>query len=427
MTIDKKIKYVFQQKNYTKILDGNTDFTVLDYDIIHGPGYDTMYNILKSNNMAELYYDDQLPDDVFVYSYQEHWWFAVEEFFKKNDGFLDKNPCPEHVLQRIKNKTAYLLITITSESPIQNDRMRIIHEYFIDSGIPSSQVIYYTCSPNAQNLYDNFCKTENELPTLTFDYCPYYVLLSSALYSKNDDEYKVETRQRDFLMFNRRWGSHPQRVLMLYYLHKMSLLDKFFISFTKTEIDNNGAYTDHFNRFMSYMDIETPSTDALTEIENILPLVLDKKITVTDSLMFGKFDTTNEFYNNSMIHLVAETFFFSEIIHFTEKTFKPIVYKQPFVMLSAAGSLKSIKALGFKTFSEIWDESYDDIDDDKIRFTKILELIKELCSLSDEQKNELMTKCKPIIEYNHKFLYDRRSDFLVRLVDKVYITNQKLD
>ena len=51
----------------------------------------------------------------------------------------------------------------------------------------------------------------------------------------------------------------------------------------------------------------------------------------------------------------------------TEKTFKGIYYELPFMIAGVAGSLKGLKGLGFETFPEWFDESYDNMDlwDDK--------------------------------------------------------------
>lgn len=416
----KKINYVFENKEYTKTLSNQSIRPdSIDFEVTHGPSYDTMYQLLSKNQLVNTYYHDKLPEEVFVYSYEHHWWISIEQFFKKGDGFLEHMPCPENVLTRIKNKTAYLIITIPMESPIQPDRISLIHEYFEDLNIPHSQIIYYTSSPNSKLIYEKFCQNLNLIPTLTFDYAPFYPFISSHRHKGQSEEYKVEEKKRDFLIFNRRWGNHPQRVLILYFVHCMNLLDNFYISFPKTEIDNGGSYTDHFKKFMPYLNINRTPVNKLSDIENQLPLILDKEIKVTDELMFGSYDSTEDFYNESMIHLIAETYFFSNIIHLTEKTFKPIAYKQPFIMFSVAGALKSVRDLGFKTFSSVWDESYDDEIDDKKRFFKIIKLIKHLCSLSSEQKLKLMSDCKPIIEFNHRLLYIQKKTFLYPMIKRL--------
>jgi hypothetical protein len=45
----------------------------------------------------------------------------------------------------------------------------------------------------------------------------------------------------------------------------------------------------------------------------------------------------------------------------TEKTFKPIALQHPFMVFGHSGTLTRLHELGFETFPEIFDESYDHI------------------------------------------------------------------
>lgn len=125
------------------------------------------------------------------------------------------------------------------------------------------------------------------------------------------------------------------------------------------------------------------------------------KISVTDA-------------GSSAIHLVAETIFTQEKIHLTEKIFKPMVMMQPFILFAGAGSLKYLTKYGFKTFGDIWDESYDLESDYNCRYKKILNLIYDLSKLSDKQVNDLLVKCQPIIEHNQQhFFSDQFEEILL--------------
>ena len=73
---------------------------------------------------------------------------------------------------------------------------------------------------------------------------------------------------------------------------------------------------------------------------------------------------------------------------------------QPFVLLGAAGSLQHIKDMGFKTFGEFWDESYDTEINDSIRFTKIVNIVEEISNWSEQKKIEFSYKIKELLEYN---------------------------
>lgn len=81
---------------------------------------------------------------------------------------------------------------------------------------------------------------------------------------------------------------------------------------------------------------------------------------------------------------------------------------QPFIVLGPVDYLKRLKRYGFKTFSDFWDESYDDISDDTERFNKVRELILSLNEMSIEEMNELYQKTKEICIFNRQ-LHQRMS------------------
>jgi hypothetical protein len=65
-----------------------------------------------------------------------------------------------------------------------------------------------------------------------------------------------------------------------------------------------------------------------------------------------------DLYLDCFLEIVPETCY-QDFYYFTEKTYKPIVTKTPFLMVSTAGYLQYLRGLGFKTFSSLIDEKYD--------------------------------------------------------------------
>lgn len=84
-----------------------------------------------------------------------------------------------------------------------------------------------------------------------------------------------------------------------------------------------------------------------------------------------------------------------------------ILEQRPFVIFGCPGVIKYLHSCGFKTFGEFWDESYDDIVDLETRVEKIINVIKYVSSLPQNQLIDLYNKIRPIIEYNYNFfLYE---------------------
>ena len=94
------------------------------------------------------------------------------------------------------------------------------------------------------------------------------------------------------------------------------------------------------------------------------------------------------------------------------------MYKQPFIMLGAKGSLNALRKQGFKTFEEYWDESYDDEADDTKRFFKVLDLIKEISSWSAERKLEFSALVKNTVDFNYTQIQQGHSQLVTNFVNK---------
>lgn len=104
-------------------------------------------------------------------------------------------------------------------------------------------------------------------------------------------------------------------------------------------------------------------------------------------------------------HVVTETVYESDRLHLTEKTFKPIVMQQPFILVAPQGSLAYLRSYGFKTFANIWDESYDSAPDE-IRIHKIADLLYQISQWTDQEIKCAQQEINHIIEHNHRWFYN---------------------
>ena len=104
-------------------------------------------------------------------------------------------------------------------------------------------------------------------------------------------------------------------------------------------------------------------------------------------------------------HVVTETVFYYDKLHLTEKIFKPIVSKQPFMLLAAPGNLAYLKSYGFKTFDGIIDESYDLIQDNDLRTEAVVNQLHWYCDLTLDEKTNVIQQLEPIIQHNFNHFY----------------------
>ena len=90
---------------------------------------------------------------------------------------------------------------------------------------------------------------------------------------------------------------------------------------------------------------------------------------------------SHTWYDDTVFSLVTETCVKQEVLFLTEKIYKPIMYGHPFVVFGNPGSLKYLQSKGYQTFPELFDESYDTIQDPVERLNKII----KICNTVDVQ------------------------------------------
>lgn len=84
-------------------------------------------------------------------------------------------------------------------------------------------------------------------------------------------------------------------------------------------------------------------------------------------------------YNQSYFNLVVETDIeYKNSFFLTEKTIKSLIAGMPFVLVATPHFLRNLRALGFTTYNEFWDESYDCELDHYKRIDKIIDLCQQL-------------------------------------------------
>jgi len=108
---------------------------------------------------------------------------------------------------------------------------------------------------------------------------------------------------------------------------------------------------------------------------------------------------------DSLIYVPTETVYFGQRLHITEKTFKAIALEMPFVLVAPAGSLEYMRSYGFKTFDNVFDESYDEETNDIKRIEQVTKLLKDLDNLSVKERWQIHRACLPAVEHNYNHFY----------------------
>ena len=147
------------------------------------------------------------------------------------------------------------------------------------------------------------------------------------------------------------------------------------------------------------------------------PLVADTLY--PEGTMSAKLDMNLQ--QEALWNVVSETVFYHNKLHLTEKIFKPIVARRPFILVTAPGNLAYLKSYGFKTFDRWVDESYDTETDNDRRIQKITQELTRLCAMSPDKLKQMHSEMKEVLDYNFNHFYGDFKQIIVdELVDNFY-------
>ena len=240
----------------------------------------------------------------------------------------------------------------------------------------------------------------------TYGFTPHYYFFHgwAALdwyrgYNRSFQITPVEQRQikKTFIAPNRIIaGERQHRLEMLYHIFKHDLTDNHISCPNVCPVEGISIYDAVIPLKSKYPDIEEVFKN------QSLPINFKGE---TDhpmhSCWLSLFDESAE----SLLYLVTETVATGQRLHLTEKTFKPIALGMPFIIVGTQGSLRYLRSYGFRTFGELWDESYDDEPDDSKRTEKISQVLELLDGLG-EYRQAIFDSAQEIIKHNWNHFYN---------------------
>jgi len=115
---------------------------------------------------------------------------------------------------------------------------------------------------------------------------------------------------------------------------------------------------------------------------------------------------TKRIYKNFLIDIVAETFTSGNCFFPTEKIVRPILLKKPFIVMGSKDYLCYLRQLGFRTFSDFWNEEYDAYEG-RDRYIKILQLIDIISKKSKAELNDIYWSMKYTLDHNYHLLLNQ--------------------
>jgi hypothetical protein len=239
-------------------------------------------------------------------------------------------------------------------------------------------------------------------------------------------ELKSFKRDKLFLLYN--GDPHPHRIMLLHELVSRNLIQHGLVSLlvkptkehfkhlrdkiTSTKTWGEGDF--YFESAPHLLDIEHPPQRPDTPLPgdgHSFKQVSDLysgKTEITNSLDFPYKHLLDTFFS-----IVPETSFFpiepnADLLLCSEKSYKALI-SQPFIVFARPGLLSYLHDNGFKTFPDMFDESYDEIEDDLERFNFIINQIDILCNKGYDYIKKLYLESFDNLLYNQQIFINRKN------------------
>ena len=233
-----------------------------------------------------------------------------------------------------------------------------------------------------------------------------------------EDFFKYK-RSKRFLFLCRRWT--PERLFIFLDLHKRKILDNCLYSFTfeydpYQNVKSNKTIEEIFFEFIEHNKNEKNKD----YVESIIDYwnTNRKEITETAPNWFGKHigiqhdaDVSSKFYDTHMSLCVETNFVYpSPYFQPSEKIYKSCFFRHPFLVYSTHDFLKGWNKSGYKSFENVFDESYDNEVDNISRICMINDEAEKINNLTNYEFMRNIHECQKVINHNQNLITERFLD-----------------
>ena len=142
---------------------------------------------------------------------------------------------------------------------------------------------------------------------------------------------------------------------------------------------------------------------ALSDLPMISKFLLDAPLTldeVTYPILMDQNLRISDQYPNFFVEICCETYFSGKTFFPTEKTWRAIANRTPFIIQGPQNYLAHLKELGFQTFSRWWSEGYDE-DPSSWQVQEIKQVIDQLASRSIDELDKMYADMTEVLEHNY--------------------------
>jgi hypothetical protein len=315
---------------------------------------------------------------------------------------IESSVIPQSVIDDIKNSICLILVVHPKEGFSWNAYDMFVEELCSLHSLSYNNFVALTCNPVPSSKYKS----------VYYNYWEFSSFGDNVIKEQNLGRahiFKDSHRPYKFISLNRICHSHRWATVTALYPYKnqglLSFANKDYPGYTpynRLFVNFKNEYTLYYELWVALnlpedFRLSLPSWYEDPENSELLNAVI--------------IDSCYDKFYHSYLHIVCETF----VSHpfFSEKTYKPIKYFQPFVMINGQYSLQYLRDMGYQTFSGYIDESYDLEPNNERRLELAIQASLNFINRTD--LHEVMKEMFPILEHNYNNFTLRYNNFQSQL------------
>lgn len=313
----------------------------------------------------------------------------------------------EKYLNDLRNRKALLLLDSSFEGYQTPWLWDWFHKECNSYGISPECIVYVTGNMIVGDIYDEWVDKNGITERLFVIGYPHFELdVAMNCLNKFQEgqplptfsehlEYKSKNEIKTFSCLNKRIRQH--RVWFYNYLYHSGLLSKGLISMNV------------FDKHGYQWEGKVMSMETIENISKSLPLLVynKKNNELDDNFYINRFNP--EICLDTYVSVVSEAHCgdSDQTLFLSEKIFKPIATRHPFMVMGNRWSIKKMKEIGYKTFDNLIDQTYDDLPTHE-RLLSLIESIKKIENIQD--KLGWFKEFETDLEHNYNLLISKTTD-----------------
>tara|TARA_Y100001937_G_C7134026_1_gene339018 strand:+ start:240 stop:1562 length:1323 start_codon:yes stop_codon:yes gene_type:complete len=348
--------------------------------------------------------------------------FCSEYVYTDNKNVIDKN-LPIEIVDYVNKNKLILLFSTSTEFDTDHFWYKVI-KYCDSIGIKREKIFFLNSNYRTQ-IPNSFKLSFSGVAANKYDIGIPWLEKYSDKFPYTDDyieELKSTNKSKKFLCLNAHYREH--RHYLFYKLHYNKLLKDGYYSFCLGQGINFVEHTkdrmiEEWNNYSKNLDIENLSYSI--KILDELPINLeeddfwDTPLIIKNPIM-AKFNHYYRPWVLKNLDMISKTYFniatessndcdHGRFSYFSEKTFIGWI-TQPTIIIGTPFTIEHLKSLGFESFSEMFDETYDTIISNDERLKKTYSEIERVCNLPQTELQSIYNDLLPKVKYNQEKLFE---------------------